>query len=155
MHKQMRRNERSIDRDSAMSIVVNGEYGVLSTVDSENQPYCVPLNYVVLGNDIFFHCAHKGHKIDNILSNPMVSFCVVGKTKVLPEKFTTIYESAIVTGRASIADNKDKKRGLQGLLRKYCPDHMESGDDYISKMFEKTTVIRIIIEEITGKSNDR
>ncbi len=53
-----------------------------------------------VGDVIYFHCAPEGHKLENLSGNNKVSFCVVGKTQVLPDKFATNYESVIVFGTA-------------------------------------------------------
>ncbi len=142
-----------MEKEDALSILINGEYGILSIVDKDNLPYGIPLNYAVIEDSIFFHCAHEGRKIENLSSRPEVSFCVVGKTKIMPEKFTTNYESVIVYGRASIAYGDEKFQGLTGLLQKYSPDQMDKGKDYMLKSLEKTTVIKISIDHLTGKAD--
>ena len=98
--KQMRRKDREISRQEAIEILDSAEYGVLSTVDKNGQPYGIPLSYVYKDNAIYFHCAVDGQKLDNIRDNAKVSFCVTGKTTVLPETFGTLYESAVVSGTA-------------------------------------------------------
>jgi uncharacterized protein len=99
--KNIRRKDREITTREAIEILNSAEYGVLSTVGKDGQPYGVPLSYVYRNSSIYFHCALIGQKLDNITDNPKVSFCVVGKTKVLPDKFATEYESAVAFGFAS------------------------------------------------------
>ncbi len=70
-------------------------------------------------------------KIDNLESNKSVSFCVVGKTEVLPSKFGTKYESAIVSGEAFEVFNDEKQVALEGLVQKYSSEFIESGAKYI------------------------
>ena len=62
----------------------------------DGTPYGVRLIFCVIDNCIYFHCALEGQKIDNIECNKLVSFCVVENTEILPDKFATKYESAIV-----------------------------------------------------------
>ena len=62
----MRRKDKEIGTDEAINLLTKCEYGVLSTVGNDGQPYGVPLNYTYKDNCIYFHCALKGHKIDNI-----------------------------------------------------------------------------------------
>jgi len=52
------------------------------------------------------------HKLDNIEYNTKVSFCVVGKTKVLPDQFATDYESAVVFGVASEIKEDERYNAL-------------------------------------------
>ena len=153
MHKEIRRKDRAIDNEAALALLNDGEYGVLSTVDQDNQPYGTPVNYTVVDNSIFIHSATEGHKLENIMSNSKVSFCVVGKTELLPDQFSTRYESVIVFGAASILDGKNQKRAaLKALLTKYSPDHLESGEEYINKFINKVMVVKVSIDHITGKT---
>jgi nitroimidazol reductase NimA-like FMN-containing flavoprotein (pyridoxamine 5'-phosphate oxidase superfamily) len=153
MPRQLRRKDRAISTEQAMEILSKGEYGVLSTVDAENQPYGVPVNYVLVGNRVEFHCATSGHKIDNIKHNDKVSFCVVGGTKVLPSEFSTKYESAIVFGTISELMGSAKRDSLVFLIAKYSPEHIKAGMEYIERLIEKTKVYSVSISEISGKAH--
>lgn len=148
----MRRTDRMIDKEAALRILNDGEYGILSTSGSDNQPYGVPINYCLIDNQVYFHCAVEGHKLENIGQNPKVSFCVVGETCVLPSKFGSEYESVIVFGHIAEVLDDEKRRGLEGLLRKYSSEHFEAGLKYIDALIEKARVFRITIETITGKA---
>jgi nitroimidazol reductase NimA-like FMN-containing flavoprotein (pyridoxamine 5'-phosphate oxidase superfamily) len=149
----MRRDDRQIKQNDALDILNCAEYGILSTVDSNNQPYGVPLNFCVVHNRVYFHCATVGKKIDNIFYNSKVSFCVVGNTCVLPDKFGTKYESTIVTGLAKEVYDSEKQAALEGLLKKYSREYFEEGLKYIESLSEKMRVFGISIESISGKSH--
>ncbi|KNF06998.1 pyridoxamine 5'-phosphate oxidase-like protein, FMN-binding [Gottschalkia purinilytica] len=154
MYREMRRKAKETDISQSIRILENGEYGILSTIDSNNQPYGIPLSYVLKDNLLYFHCASEGHKIDNINFEDKVSFCVVGETQIQPSKFTTKYESVIVFGKAEVLeDSSEKKKALLYLCEKYSPDFLEEANVYIDKALEKTTVFRIKIEHISGKEN--
>ena len=150
--KNVRRRDREIGTHEAIELLLNCEYGVLSTVGQDSQPYGVPLNYVYEGNRIYFHSALTGHKLENIQNNPKVSFCVVGKTRVLPEKFSTEYESAVAFGGASEIQGSERNKALTLLLEKYAPDLIEEGKQYIEQKEHATRVIKIDIEHISGKA---
>ena len=153
MHKEIRRKDRALDKAATLAVLKNSEYGVLSTVDQDHQPYGTPVSYVLVDNSIFIHCATEGHKLENIAYNNKVSFCVVGKTELLPDKFSTKYESAIVFGTALIVDDENQKRAaLRAILAKYSPDHLEAGEKYINKLFDQVKVIQVSIDHLTGKS---
>lgn len=152
MFREMRRIDKSMGNEAALELLHKGEHGVLSTIGSDGYPYGVPISYACKDDVIYFHCATEGHKLDNIAGSSKVSFCVVGDTKVIPEKFSTKYESVIVFGNASIVTNDDeKKSALLAIVKKYSPDYTESGRKYISNDFGKTKVIKMNIEHITGK----
>src|SRR5512141_2211937 len=108
MQRPIRRNDRALANEQAIEILQKGEYGVLSTVSPDGQPYGVPVSFVYTNHALYFHCAVEGHKLDNLASNPRVSFCVVGATEVLPDKFATRYESAIVFGKANELTGDEK-----------------------------------------------
>jgi nitroimidazol reductase NimA-like FMN-containing flavoprotein (pyridoxamine 5'-phosphate oxidase superfamily) len=76
----------------------------------------------------------------------------VGATELLPEKFSTKYESAIVFGKASEVYGGEKQEALMAILRKYSSDYLDKGIQYIKNDSSKTKVIKIEIERMTGKA---
>lgn len=156
MYREMRRKDRQMLDADALNILVKGEYGMLATSDMQNLPYVVPMSYVYVDNCIYLHCATEGQKLDNIKENPKVSFCVVGDTKVIPEEFGTAFESVILFGNAEIIDDmQEKLKGLRALVEKYSLEFKVKGEEYIKKDSNKTRVIKINIEHITGKQRDK
>ena len=147
----MRRKDKAIETDEAITLLKNCEYGILSTVGSDGQPYGVPLNYVYKDGHIYFHSALTGHKIDNINQSPKVSFCVIGDTKVLPALFGTEYISAMAFGVASEVHGPERHDALLWLLEKYSANFIEEGKAYIEKHDKATKVIKIRVERISGK----
>ncbi len=135
-----------------LSILEKGEFGMLSTVSSSNEPYGVPLNYCFIDQTIYFHCALEGEKLNNIEKNSSVSFCVVCGTRLQPEKFSTIYESCIVQGSATEVFNEEKQLALEGLVKKYSNEFQAQGADYIRKAQHKTRVMKIVPRSISGKA---
>lgn len=152
MHRPVRRQDRTIERDEAIRLLSECEHGVLATVGTDGQPYAVPLSYVFDGASIYFHCATEGHKLDNIRANPAVSFCVVGATKTLSREFATEYESVVAFGTAGELEGEEKRAALVKLLEKYSPEFMDSGHKYITGKFDATRVVRIAVEHISGKA---
>jgi len=152
MMRKMRKKNREIEIKEAITLLSKGDYGILSTVGKNGQPFGVPLNYVYKDNSLYFHCARTGHKLENIENNPKVSFCVVGETNILPAEFSTEYESVIAFGVASEAQGKERISALQWLIEKYSPGFIEEGKIYIEKKNKATTVIKIEISHISGKA---
>ncbi len=93
--------DRHMSDEDAVQVVLNGKYGVLSTASKDAEPYGVAVNYVYVPGDnaLYFHCQLKGRKISNMRENDRVSLFVIGREEIVPERFITHYESAIVTGR--------------------------------------------------------
>ena len=152
MQRPIRRADRALTDEQAIEILQKGEYGILSTVSPDGQPYGVPVGFIYANNALYFHCAVEGHKLDNLASNPRVSFCVVGATEILPDKFSTCYESAIVFGKARELIGDEKHAGLTEVLKKYSTNFLEKGEKYINSDIGKTRVFKIEIEALSGKA---
>ena len=153
MNRPMRREDRRLDDAAALALLKRGEYGILSTSGKDSRPYGIPVNYVVMEDAIFFHCATEGQKLENITANRGVSFCVVGRTELLPDKFSTRYESVVVSGEAKVVEKPElKEKALNALVAKYAPGNMAAGKAYIEKLMDKTAVVRISIDHLIGKA---
>ena len=153
MFPDMRQQKRQLSRPEAEEILAQGTYGVLSLNGGDGYPYGVPLSYVYLGNSIYLHCAREGRKLSHIRRDPRVSFCVVGEAYPLPDKFSMQYRSAMAFGQASEVKDEEKLPVLLAFLEKYSTaEYLEKGREYAVKSLEKTMVIRIEIEHLTGKA---
>ena len=152
--KEMRRLDRRLSDEETLEILNKGEYGILATVDSDGQPYGVPLSYIVKDNCIYYHSTNAGgSKHDNILNNKKISFTVVGNTQVLPDKFGTLFESVIVLGEANLVNDEDEKlSAFREFLKKYCDGFLAEGEKYIENAGPKAIMVKITINSLTGKS---
>ncbi len=148
----MRRQDREIIHAEVIDILQKGEYGVLSMCTPTNEGYGVPLNYAYHKENVYFHGAKEGSKLNYLRNNNKVSFCVVGKTKLLPSVFGTLYESVIVSGSATEVEGAEKREALQQLIEKYSGDYVPEGNEYIEKMYDRVMVIKLTVETITGKA---
>lgn len=148
----VRRQDRLLDQDRAMQLLETAEYGVLSMVDIDHKPYAIPVNFVMDEDCIYIHCATQGRKLDILECNEDVSFCVVGNVNLLPSKFTTEYESVILTGCATIITSDDERmQALELLLNKFSPNDKAVGMKYAKASFRRTDIVRIDIDTISGK----
>ena len=148
----MRRKEKLMNSEETIAILEKGEYGHLATVGQDGYPYSVPLNYVYSEGSIYFHSAKTGHKVDNMRLSDKASFTVVGNYQVFPERFDTEYDSVVVFGKVSeVITEEEVKKGLWLLVDKYSANHQEKGKEYIEKAWDKLSLFRLVIEEMTGK----
>ena len=152
MFREIRRKDRKLETIEAVAILKKCHYGVLSTVGENGYAYGVPLSFVYINDSIYFHCALEGTKLDNIQTNNKVSFCVVGDTMTLPDKFSTNYESVVIFGKAVEVVEAEKNEALLAFIDKYSSQYTESGKEYIKNAGDKAKVIKICIESITGKA---
>lgn len=150
--RPLRRIDRGLSGDETAQLLEQGEYGILSTVDAQGQPYGVPLSYAYRNDCIYFHCALSGHKLDNLATNPRVCFCVVGRTELLPAQFATRYESALAFGRAAEVFGEERLEALRWLVEKYSPEFQAEGESYIEQQRHATRVIKITIDQLSGKA---
>ncbi len=153
-NSEIRRQDRLFDEISAHSLLQSGEYGVLSLSCEEHGVYGIPISYAWDGEKtIYLHCAHEGKKLRCMDKNPRVSFCVVGRTQVISDKFTTEYESIILECEAARnLSPETRMKALSLLLQKYSPNDMETGLKYAESSFDRTEIIRLEINKWSGKS---
>ncbi len=159
MFRPMRKSDRAMSEERTRALLVSGSVGVLGTVGADGYPYAVPLSYVADddGGFVYFHCAGEGQKLDNLLREPRVSFCVVGENEPARNgEFTTYYESVIAFGRADVVDGDEEKRGaLRRLMEKYTPGHGARAEAAIESGLKAVTIVRIQIEHLTGKKRQQ
>jgi nitroimidazol reductase NimA-like FMN-containing flavoprotein (pyridoxamine 5'-phosphate oxidase superfamily) len=154
MTREMRRKDRAIGQEECLEILARGAYGILATVGEDGEPYPVPLSYVFIEGKIYFHCATKGRKLDNLHACPRAGFTVVGEVQPLFENnFSTVYESVIVFGKVAEVSGADEKyTALYALAEKYLPEHIEKADEYIKRSFSNVAVYSIELERMSGKA---
>lgn len=149
----VRRQDRLLSEEMALELLKSGEYGVLSMVDLEGKAYGLPFSFAWDSkHSIYLHCALEGKKIECLKRNHNVSFCVVGATKVIQDKFTTEYQSIVLECVASIGlDAEERMHALMHLVEKYSPDFKQKGENYAKGSFERTEIIKLEIISWSGK----
>lgn len=153
MAREMRRADRQMTEEDTKALLEKAEYGILSTVSQDNTPYGVPMSFAYANDSIYLHCAPNGQRLDNIAANKNACFTVVDAVELLPAAFSTNYRSAIVFGNIAVVEDKqEKQKGLTAFITKYSPGFLEEGMRYIDKAFEQTTLLKIEINKMTGKS---
>jgi hypothetical protein len=79
----------------------------------------------------------------------------VAEATVLPATLSTLYESAVVFGRAAlVTDPAEKQRALELLAVRFCGALTPAAVEVIATSGSRTAVVRIRIEGITGKAHD-
>jgi len=153
------------DRSVIKEMLDDVEYGTLALC-SNNKPYSLPLNFVELNNEIFFHGAKKGKKIDLIKDNSNASFSVVESISLLPSYFssdkgnacpaTQLYKSLIIEGNIQIVDDYDEKaQALQALMEKLQKEgqYIPLNDAMYKKAINATALFKLLASETTCKFN--
>lgn len=149
----IRRQDRKKDEEFALKLVEECEYATLASISPDNTPYCIPVSPVLVDNYVYFHGAKEGHKVDNFNYNKNVCINCVGKTKLIPEKFTTEYESAILFGEVEIVeDEKEKSDILIKICEKYAASNMKNAPKAIQASLHRTGIYKVKIKRITAKA---
>lgn len=147
----MRLAARECQEDSFYREVLNSAEVLYLAITTDTFPYIIPLNFVYLGDAIYFHCAPEGTKLDLLQKNSRVGFSAATDVRIVREKFTTYYKSVCGTGHASVVqDNKEKLLALDALGRRYnamCPRPAPPST------LEKIAIVRLDIVQISGKRN--
>lgn len=140
------------------------EYGTLALC-TNNQPYSLPVNFVYLKGDIYFHGGMKGKKIDILKQNANVSFSVVESFSMIQSYFrvddgyacpaTQFFKSIIFDGIAVFVDNLDEKATvLEGLMQKLQSEghytKIQNNAMY-AKMLKVTSIVKIQTKSRSAK----
>ena len=153
MFREMRRKRQLLPTKESVAILEKMTNGTLALHGDDGYPYAVPVSYVYADGKIYFHSATEGHKVDAILRNDKVSFCVVERDEIKPAEFTTYFRSVIAFGKACVLEDEDEKlSALRLLADKY--SHGEAGmEAEIAKGFNHLLMVEITVEHLTGKES--
>ena len=152
MFREMRRKMQALTAEETAEILKRNTSGVLSLNGYDGYPYGVPLSYVYLDSKLYFHCAGAGHKLDSILKDDKVSFCVIDQDQVVGEEYTTYFRSVIAFGRARVLEGAEKLRPLVELCEKYYPGHLEQTRQKAEHALKNVSIVEVTIEHMTGKT---
>jgi len=153
MFRKMRRFKQEMPIEDTIKVFENGSFGTLAVSGDDGYPYAVPLNYVYADGKLYFHCAKQGHKLDALQNSPKASFCVVSQDKVVPAKLTTLFESAIAFGRASVLGDEDKRKVLELFTQKYFSSNSdEFNEGEIQRHWNNVCLVALEIDHMTGKA---
>jgi len=151
----MRRSEKEIiDPEIIKSVFENADICRIGLIDGD-MAYIVPMNFGYENKHLYFHSAGEGKKINILKSNPMVSFEIDVDHKIIESgpacSWSASYISLMGHGEVEfIYDQKEKKRGLNLIMKKYSgKDDWTFPDDTIAG----TLVFRISFEYITCKGS--
>ena len=151
--REMRRKKQALSQQEIAQILQQETSGVLALIGDEVYPYAVPISYVHDGEKLYFHSAKSGHKLDAIQQNAKASFCVVAKDTVVPEEYTTYFQSVIVFGQIRlIQDERAKRAAIEKLAGKYAPEAttMELEQE-INREWNPLCLLEMTIDHVTEK----
>lgn len=152
----MRRKDREVkDIKDIESIITNSDVCRIALTDN-NTPYIVTMNFGYSGGDhkcLYFHCATEGRKLDMIKKNNSVCFEMDTDHEIYKGEtgcdWGMSFSSIVGFGKISIVEDRDSRiKGLNLIMAHYSSQNVFSFDE---KIMEKTIILRLDIEEMTGK----
>ncbi len=149
----MRRKEKQIIDEREMEDILCRAEVCRIALSLEGEPYIFPVHYGYERGVLYFHSAPEGKKLDILRKNSRVCVEVETDVKLLPSEdpcgWGTAFRSVIGRGRAMMLEGYDEKvRALTVIMRHYAGDGNFS---FSPGRVEKTAVVRIDLEEMTGK----
>lgn len=149
--------EREItDETEIRGILKNGKFCTIS-MSRNNEPYIVTLSYGYdqENEDLYFHCADKGLKLDFIKANHDVCATVIEDGGYEDGRCEHNYRTVVFRGVMSILEEfQEKRHGMQVLL-----NHLEKEPDVkqekllkSERSFSKMNILKLHITRISGKA---
>lgn len=137
--------------------------GRLATVGRDGYPYITPVNFVRLKENLYFHCAPKGEKLDNLVRDARVCFEVDVPLAYFDIGFDParsvcqlhqLYHCVILRGSAAVVEDEAlRTEALNALVRKHEPDRDPPPVTPDMAGFKACRVIEIRPRSITAKSD--
>lgn len=152
----MRRKDRNVNNLAEIESIIQKADVCRIALTDNNLPYIVTLNFgYKKGNPsaFYFHCANEGRKIDMIEKNNIACFQMDVEHELITAKkacgFTMNFKSIVGYGKiVKVTSKEEKIEGLNYIMKQYTgKDKFE----YEDKMLDKTTILKLEIDEITGK----
>jgi len=157
MRTEPRRKDRTMTTSREMERLLEGMPVGRMAVTTEDGPYVVAVNYLFFEGSIYFHSASSGRKVEALRADARVCFLVdeVGPQVLWAQGcgISQIYKSVICFGKAEFVESPLEKRAiLERIVQKYVPSRYSS-PPMTDHNIEKTAVVRIVIESMSGKAN--
>jgi len=160
----MRRKHAEVtDRMEIERIMALTTIGRLVTNGPDGYPYVTPVNFVFYEGNIYFHCAPKGEKLDNLLRDPKVCFEVDFPLAYIGRDFDPnggacrlhqFYHCVIIRGTASVVtDEVLKTNALNALVAKHEPSVDFPPVTAELEGFHRCAVVEVRPLSITAKSD--
>jgi uncharacterized protein len=151
----MRRHEKGIQSTEEIEDIIRSSQNCHLALSDNGKPYVVPMSFAYESGIIYFHTAKEGRKIEILRSNPFVCVEWTSEVELVTKdpacNWGMKFKSVIAEGKAEfITDSAEKVKALSLIMKQY------SGRDDFSfppAVVDKTEIIRITIEAISGKKS--
>ena len=152
MFREIRKIKKKLPESEAVRMLGQLSYCTLALQGDDGYTYSVPVSFVYADGKIFFHSATEGKKCDSILKNDKISFSAVEKDDIKPAEFTTHYKSVMGFGEIKLLEKREEiQHAMELILKKYSPDYIKEGKDYIERAWGHFNTYVIDIHHMTAK----
>jgi nitroimidazol reductase NimA-like FMN-containing flavoprotein (pyridoxamine 5'-phosphate oxidase superfamily) len=151
----MRREDKEINDITTIEDIIRKARVCRLALSENGRPYIVPLCFGYKDNNLYFHSAHEGKKLDIIKKNNNICFEIDIDHELVKSKeacgYTMKYQSVIGFGKATfIEDIESKRRAFDIIMQNYSDGSFE----YPVEAIKNTVIIiRVEVESITGKKS--
>ncbi|MCF0123157.1 MAG: pyridoxamine 5'-phosphate oxidase family protein [Ruminiclostridium sp.] len=153
MERKMHKSKRQLPDAEAKALFEKGHHGILAVNGDDGYPYAVPVNYIYLNEKIYIHSATVGYKMDAINRDNRVCFSAILSAEILPLEVTAAFESVIATGKITlVSDEAERRLAMETFVNRFCVDAIPNGMEFLEKTLAHTNVLRIDVEQFTGKA---
>ena len=154
MFRPVRKKKNETGPERAKALLHTARRGVLAVCGDDGYPYAVPINFLYdeEKQEILFHGAKVGHKVDSLKKCDKVCFTVVsGESVETGEAWAPFLRSAVVFGRCHLVEDPGETLRLcKKFAMKYYPTE-KMVDDEVAASGKAVRMFRIEIEHISGK----
>ena len=151
------------DKNLIYEVLDKAEYGTLA-LSIENKPYAVPLNFVRIDDEIYFHGALSNKKMKILAQNPYASFLVVENYALIDSDFSTteglacpatqFFKSVSMDGVIEMVEIREEKAKMfQALMQKLQPKggYKPFEDKAYDNALKATAVYKLVPSNLSCK----
>ena len=154
----MRREDREIKDRIEMNEIIRGASFCHLAMSHNDIPYVVPMNFGFHDQCIYLHSANEGLKIDILKNNPQVCIEIVQYAQLVKSsdacKYSMKYRSVLIYGKAEFLSDRFEKKNAFGFIVKHYDKNIKADEvKYSSAILDKLMIIKVRIEQMTGKKS--
>ncbi len=151
------------DEEVIKEMLDSAEYGTLA-ICVEDKPYSLPINFVEIDGNIYFHGAKRGRKIDILRKNQFVSFSVVEPLSMIDSNFsskdglacpaTQFFKSIIIDGVIEFIEKYDEKVNMLSTMMKKLQKeggYRPLSEEVYKKAINATLIYKLVPNQIKAK----
>ena len=151
------------DEEVIRETLDKAEYGTLA-ICVEDKPYSLPINFVEIDGNIYFHGAKRGRKIDILRKNQFASFSVVEPLSMIDSNFsskdglacpaTQFFKSIIIDGVIEFVEEYDEKVNMLSTMMKKLQKeggYRPLSEEVYKKAINATLIYKLVPNDIKAK----